>query len=266
MPSDLLTLYQLPLAPSIEILCCHYALLQTWDYPDLAAPYWRWYWVDRPGASIELGKKHFELAPEQVILIPPNTHFAAHNNEVIGFLYIHFFVEATYEQAGPDLVILPLGEEQIRFIRGFVAQFQQLEKEDVSPLLSLPLALVSLALSLTGREHWTSSHQDPRVLGAIQRIESHYPAAVPNTTLARQAGMNMNAFIRMFKRVTGQTPRQYLQYLRLKEASSLLHHSDLTIEAIAEKTWFNDRQHLNLMFRKSFRITPAQFRRNFLKL
>jgi transcriptional regulator GlxA family with amidase domain len=54
--------------------------------------------------------------------------------------------------------------------------------------------------------------------------------------------------------------------LRLKEASSLLHHSQLSIEAIAEKTGFNDRQHLNLMFRKSFRITPAQFRKNFLKL
>jgi transcriptional regulator GlxA family with amidase domain len=54
--------------------------------------------------------------------------------------------------------------------------------------------------------------------------------------------------------------------LRLKEASSLLHHSELSIEAIAEKTGFNDRQHLNLMFRKRFRITPAQFQKNFLKL
>lgn len=266
MPSDVLTLYQLPLSPPIEVLCCHYALLQTWDYPDLAAPYWRWYWVDRPGASIKLGDRQFELVPGQVVLIPPNTHFSAHNQNVIGFLYIHFFVEATYEQAAPDLVMLPLAGEQIRFIQSFVAKFKQLEQEDVSPLLSLPLALVSLALSLTGREHWTSSHQDPRVISAIQRIESHYPAAVPNTMLARQAGMNMNAFIRMFKRVTRQTPRQYLQNLRLKEASSLLHHSEMTIEAIAEKTGFNDRQHLNLMFRKSFRITPAQFRRNFLKL
>ena len=89
---------------------------------------------------------------------------------------------------------------------------------------------------------------------------------MPNNTLSRRAGMNMNAFIRMFKRVTRQTPRQYLQNLRLKEASSLLHHSQLSIEAIADKTGFNDRQHLNLIFRKTFRITPAQFRKNFLKL
>ena len=244
MPSDVLTLFQLPLAPRIDVLCCHYALLKVWDYKDLAAPYWRWYWVDRPGASINLGKKHFDLVPDQVVLIPPNTHFSAHNQQVIGFLYIHFFVEANYE----------------------LAHFQALEQEDVSPLLSLPLALVSLALSLTERYHWTSSHKDARVIGAIQHIESNYPAAVPNSTLARRAGMNTNAFIRMFKRITSQTPRQYLQNLRLKEASSLLHHGQLSIEAIAEKTGFNDRQHLNLMFRKSFRITPAQFRKNFLKL
>jgi AraC family transcriptional activator FtrA len=57
-----------------------------------------------------------------------------------------------------------------------------------------------------------------------------------------------------------------LQNLRLKEASSLLHHSQLSIDSIAEQTGFNDRQHLNLMFRKQFRITPAQFRKNSLKL
>jgi len=266
MPSEVLTLFQLPLAPRIDVLCCHHALLKTWEYLDLAAPYWRWYWVDRPGASISLGKKHFDLMPDQVVLIPPNTHFSAHNRQVIGFLYIHFFVEATYQQAAPDLIVLPLPAEQSRFIQNFVAQFQALEREDVSPLLSLPLALVSLALSLTERHHWTSSHQDARVIGAIQHIESNYPAAVPNRTLARRAGMNMNAFIRMFKRVTSQTPRKYLQNLRLKEATSLLHHSQLSIEAIAERTGFNDRQHLNLIFRKSFRITPAQFRRNFLKV
>jgi len=69
-----------------------------------------------------------------------------------------------------------------------------------------------------------------------------------------------------FEPRTSQTPRQYLQGMRLKEASSLLHHSKLTIDVIAEKTGFNDRQHLNLMFQKRFRITPAQFRKNALKL
>jgi len=266
MPLDVLTLFQLPLPPWIEVLCCHYALLKTWDYPDLAAPYWRWYWVDRPGASINLGKKQFKLVPDQVVLIPPNTHFSAHNRKVIGFLYIHFFVEANYEQTAPDLIVLPLAAEQRRFIRKFAAQFQALEREEVSPLLSLPLALVSLALSVTERDHWTSSHQDARVIGAIQHIESDYPAAGPNSALARRAGMNINAFIRLFKRATSQTPRQYLQNLRLKEASSLLHHSQLSIEAIAEKTGFNDRQHFNRMFRKRFRITSAQLRKNFLKL
>jgi AraC-like DNA-binding protein len=266
MPSDVLSLCQLPLPPAVEVLCCHYALLKSWDYPDLAAPYWRWYWVDRPGATITLGRRKLELVPGQVVLIPPNTHFAAHNRAPVGFLYIHFFVDATYQPAAPDLVVLPLADDQIQFIRDFAAQFKALENEEVSPLLSLPLALVSLALSRTSRAHWIRSHQDPRVIAAIETIESAYPAAVPNPTLARQAGMNMNAFIRLFKRATSQTPRKYLQNLRLREASSLLHHSAQSLDAIAEKTGFNDRQHLNLIFRNSFRITPAQFRRNSLKL
>jgi AraC-like DNA-binding protein len=266
MPSDVLALHQLPLSPPIEVLCCHYAQLKTWDYADLAAPYWRWYWVDQSGASIKLDGKVFELDSNQVVLIPPNTHFSANNRNIIGFLYIHFLVEATYKQSSPDIQIIPLAAEQIQFIRNFANQFAKLEQEAVSPLLSLPLALVGLALSQTARDRWTNSYSDARATSAIKVIESNYPRAVPNQKLSRLVGMNPNAFIRMFKQVTGQTPRQYLQSLRLKEASSLLHHSQLSIEAIAEKTGFNDRQHLSLMFRKSFQITPAQFRKNFLKL
>jgi AraC-like DNA-binding protein len=266
MPSEVLVLYQLPLAPPIDVLCCHYARLKTWDFADLAAPYWRWYWVDQPGATIQVGERRVDLVPDQVVLIPPNTHFSASNRSVIGFLYIHFLVEATYAPAAPELIAFPLTAGQVRFIRRFAEQFKALEQEAMSPLLSLPLALVSLALSLTPRAGWSEAQQDARALRAVQEIEATYPGAVPNERLSRLAGMNMNAFIRMFKRVTGQTPRQYLQSLRLKEAASLLHHSTLSIEAIAEKTGFNDRQHLSLMFRKSFHVTPAQFRKNALKL
>ena len=266
MPSEHIALHQLPLAPAVEILCCHYALLRTWDYSDLTAPYWRWYWVDRPGASITLRGKRFELVPEQVVLIPANTPFTAHNRSDIGFLYIHFFIEAIYKQPAPAPVVLSLAAAQIRQIRDFASRFPELEREEFSPLFSLPMAFVAQALSLTKSEFWTIAFYDARVAKAIQMIETHYPAAVSNQKLSNEAGMNTNAFIRMFKRVTGQTPCQHLQGLRLKEASSLLHHSKLSIEAIADKIGFNDRQHFNLMFRKSFRITPVQFRKNALKL
>jgi len=152
MPSEHLAIYQLPPAPPVEILCCHYALLRTWDYPDLTAPYWRWYWVDRPGASITLGGKRFELVPEQVVLIPANTPFAAHNRSDIGFLYIHFFVEAVYKQPDPAPVVLPLAAGQVRLIRDFASRFPELEREGVSPLFSLPMAFVTLRFTMRA---WT---------------------------------------------------------------------------------------------------------------
>lgn len=266
MPSDHITLSQLPLPPRVEILCCHYAVLKTWEFTDLAAPYWRWYWVDRPGSSVVIGGKRHELVPDQIVLIPPHTHFSASNRGVVGSLYIHFFLEITYQPAAPAIIILPLAAEHQQFIRDYVKRFPDLEREDVSPQLYLPLTLVSLALSLTQRECWISDYKDPRIVKAIALIESNYPAAVPNKKLSQVAGMNTNAFIRKFKQVTSRTPRQHLQALRLKEVSSLLHHSALSIEEIAERTGFNDRQHLNMIFRKQFRITPAQFRKNFLKL
>jgi len=200
------------------------------------------------------------------VLIPPNTHFSCFNRHIVGFLYIHFFVEAEYQQTAPGIITVALDAHQAQFLRDYVAQFPVLEKEDGSPELSLPLALIILALRATKRARWINDYKDERVAKALAMIESTYPGAVPNRKLSGAAGMNTNAFIKMFKRMTRRTPRQYLQGLRLKEASSLLHHSEMSIEEIAERTGFHDRQHLNMLFRKQFRISPAQFRRNFLKL
>ena len=266
MPADFVAHYRLNKAPSVELLCCNYALLTKWDFADVVAPYWHWYWVNRSGASITCNGKRINLEPGKIILIPPNLHFSADYQadpgEVFGQLYIVFLLKNEFKQDPPSPIVIPLSKVHAQLIEQFCQQIMENQATEVSPLLMPPAALVSLALSQTDRACWIQPNRDLRVTRAIKKMESDYPAAVSNETLSRLAGMNTNSFIRLFKAVTNETPRQYLLGLRLSEAASLLRHSTMSVEAIAEQTGFNDRVHFNLMFRKKFEMTPVQFRKN----
>ena len=73
--------------------------------------------------------------------------------------------------------------------------------------------------------------------------------------------MHTNAFIRLFRSEVGRSPQAWYMRRRIEEACRLLHHSDLSIEQIAERTGFCDRGHFTRVFRTLRRIGPATFRK-----
>ena len=64
------------------------------------------------------------------------------------------------------------------------------------------------------------------------------------------------------KTVTNKTLMEYINYLRLEEAKQMLDkHSELTIEAIAEKCGFNLRT-FHRLFIDIYQVSPAKYRKN----
>jgi transcriptional regulator GlxA family with amidase domain len=84
---------------------------------------------------------------------------------------------------------------------------------------------------------------------------------VPNRALARLAGMNVNAFIRLFKSRTGFSLQAYSRTKRVERACDLLLHSDASLEQVAERSGFSDRYHFSRVFKKVRGISPARFRK-----
>jgi len=63
------------------------------------------------------------------------------------------------------------------------------------------------------------------------------------------------------KAVTGKTPMEYVNCLRLEEAKRLLDHSDLTIETIITKCGFSSLRTFYRLFSNHYRITPSEYRK-----
>jgi AraC-like DNA-binding protein len=78
---------------------------------------------------------------------------------------------------------------------------------------------------------------------------------------AKQAGSSAFHFLRLFSRVLGVTPHQYLVRLRVRHAARLLAEEARSITDIALEVGFSDLSNFVRTFRRAAGVSPRAFRR-----
>jgi AraC family transcriptional regulator len=99
-----------------------------------------------------------------------------------------------------------------------------------------------------------------RVVEAIRLVESYAARPGRLQDLAAGAGMSKYHFLRVFRRLTGMTPYQYLLSARMRRAALDLASSRRPVLAIALDSGFGDLSTFNHRFRAAFGATPTQYR------
>jgi AraC-like DNA-binding protein len=239
---------------TLRILTSVLVKLTKWANSDLRAPYWRLYWNNTSGASIITGKKTIPLEPSHFVLIPPETSFTTSMANETNHFYVHFLTSLIWSNIGAE--VLPASPSDLETMNSI------LHGENSASSACLVASLVTSALARLDPKKWTShADQDTRVQTAIQKIETHTPGVPSVAFLAREVGMNINAFIRLFRERTGLTPAMYARERRIEVACVLLHHSAKSIEEIASTCGFCDRYHFTHAFIRSRKTSPAAFRK-----
>lgn len=101
---------------------------------------------------------------------------------------------------------------------------------------------------------------------AIQKaaafICQNYEKSIMLDDMAKMVHMSPTYFSRKFKKVTGLGFKEYLNQVRIKEASLLLLKSDASVTEIACRCGFNDGNYFGDAFRKAKGISPGQYRKS----
>ncbi|MCZ7645100.1 MAG: helix-turn-helix transcriptional regulator [Planctomycetota bacterium] len=79
--------------------------------------------------------------------------------------------------------------------------------------------------------------------------------------LAERAYLSPEYFSKVFKRLTGQTPIEFINALRLDKAKQLLADPALPVTEIAFRTGFHDANYFTRQFKKAEGVSPALWRR-----
>ncbi|MCI8542717.1 MAG: helix-turn-helix transcriptional regulator [Lachnospiraceae bacterium] len=83
--------------------------------------------------------------------------------------------------------------------------------------------------------------------------------------VARQFGYNPQYFIRMFRRKSGQSPKQYMIQQQIQQAKYLFATTSLKITEVAEQVGMSDVRAFSKRFKKYEGISPSEYRKAFHK-
>ncbi len=100
-----------------------------------------------------------------------------------------------------------------------------------------------------------------RAVEAALWLDDHAHDAVDLDTISRQAGLSPFHFLRLFARVLGVTPHQYLVRCRLRRAARLLADPARSITDVAFDVGFADLSNFVRTFRRAAGVSPRAFRR-----
>jgi len=211
----------------------------------------------------------FELVPGSVLVGHPGDEFAcSHEHHVGGDECLSFqFAPELIESLGgsaalwqigalpplPELMVLgelaqatargatDLGLDEIGLL--FAARF-------VNLLLPSPSSTLGLA-----------TRDRKRAVDAAELIQARAEQAIDLQTVASELGLSAYHFLRLFARVLGVTPHQYLIRSRLRHAARLLADGERPVTEVALHVGFQDLSNFVRTFRRAAGVPPAAFRR-----
>ncbi len=96
------------------------------------------------------------------------------------------------------------------------------------------------------------------VARALERIHANYRAPLTIDELARESAMSVSSFHRVFKRVTGDSPLQYIKKIRLDKAKGLLVHSGMRVSNVAYEVGYESPSQFSREFKRYFKVPPSE--------
>jgi AraC-like DNA-binding protein len=211
--------------------------------------------------------KSFDLVAGAILLGHPAEEYMCTHDHVVGDECLSF-------QFGPDLVdaiggrpalwrtgcVPPVAE---LMVLGELAQTSAEGRSDLALDEAGMLLAARFVEVVSRRERPTPparAHDRRRAVTAALWIDAHSSGPVDLERAAKEVGLSPFHFLRLFARVLGVTPHQYLVRSRLRHAARLLAEGATSITDIAFDVGFGDLSNFVRSFHGAAGVSPRRFR------
>lgn len=213
------------------------------------------------------------LAPGDLAVVPPHTSHHAVSRSRAGVLCsVH--VDATLP-GGQDVFALlsPARMRRVdrqsqlaRYLRGAAAEWDRPDEHLVPLMMPAWARLLALELLRYDAAHGLLRQRQVNELVTAVLAELNDRIHTPTTLaeLATWSGFSAQHLNRVFRRVLGVTPLQYLTRMRLEQAAAMLAEGDYTVAGVARTFGYDDAYYFSRLFKRRFGRSPAHFRDGFI--
>lgn len=226
--------------------------------------------------------KHISLEPSQSVVLEPSTSVTAKGQQV-ELLFLTFSASLVLQHAAAMRLIPP--KSIVSFTRERVHGDQRLDTllaEFVSELAGqkpgkeiVMRALVEQTLVHILRNYSTPRRSDELELSRVGLVDRRIRRSVElmhtqldqDLTLRELAGASYLSpfhFARLFKKLTGASPHNYLAGIRAARAQLLLAETDLSVTEIGARVGYLSGSHFTKAFRLATGATPREFRKGLI--
>jgi AraC-like DNA-binding protein len=180
-------------------------------------------------------------------LIPPKsivtfTRDHLRGDKRLDALLTEFVSEITAEKPGKEIVMRALVEQTlVHILRNYS-----------TPRLSEELELSRVGLV------------DRRIRRSVELMHSQLDQDLTLRSLAAASYLSPFHFARLFKKLTGASPHNYLAGIRAARAQLLLAETDLSVTEIGARVGYLSGSHFTKAFRLATGATPREFRKSLI--
>lgn len=137
---------------------------------------------------------------------------------------------------------------------------QDLGREMIRNRISA-LVLAAATVLATGHGNSSDHANELRIRRALRWMEENPDHTANGEALAALSGLSIARFHVHFKRVTGSSPRDYWQRLRVERAARRLREeSSLSITRAAHESGFSSLRYFATAFRRNLGVSPGEHR------
>lgn len=213
------------------------------------------------------GATHELVAGSVMVGHPGDEYMCSHDHHVCGDECLSFqlapeLVEAIGDraQAWRQGAVAPLPE---LVVLGELAQAAAEGRNDMAPA-EAGMLLAARFIELVTDARPDTAQPRPgdrrRAVAAALWIDAQAHEAVDLEAAAREVNLSPFHFLRLFTRVLGVTPHQYLVRARLRRAARLLAGGDSPVTDVAYDVGFGDLSNFVRTFNRAAGISPRRFR------
>ena len=228
--------------------------------------------------------RHTTLARSQSVVLEPNKSVTAKGHQV-ELLYLTFSASLVIQHAAAMHLIPP--KSIVTFTREPVEgdlKLDALHSEFVSELSGerpgkkiMMRALVEQTLVHLLRNYSTPLLSDElelsrvglvdrRIRRSVELMHAQLDQDLPLKELAAASYLSPFHFARLFKKLTGTSPHNYLAGIRAARAQLLLAETDLSVTEVGARVGYLSGSHFTKAFRLATGATPREFRKGLVAM
>ena len=237
-------------------------------------------------SDYKVGQKVFEANAGDIILIPPYcTHSACEipgKTMISDSMVFHpDYLGANNQDLSASKYLRPMAEGQLlmqEVIRDGDAGYAEIKDTFIraldcfkykqpfyemllkEKLLHILILLFSYGYIRESDDSHITSENRRHIKSALEYITDHYSEKISISEMAQLAGFSENYFMSLFRQYVGMSCIQYVNHYRIQKAAHALEETTKSVSEIAMIHGFDNISYFNLQFRRTFGMTPREFR------